>query len=229
MNPWIPLGGALALGILVKGHLTSAPKPAPITRKRGPQLSAAAWALLWSMAADLGTTPQVLAKVMYTESGLDPAARNPNGGAVGLNQFAPSGSRVPGHLGTFETFVPNLTPDQYRQLPAEAQLPYVEKFWKTKPASAMKTERDLYWVNFVPATYVPNAPASHDILAGLSPSLQSFIVKGNPGIAQGKSTILAGDLQSFLDRSTATGEFLDVLAQIAAHAPGQAIAMGGGV
>jgi hypothetical protein len=223
MNPWIPLGGALALGILVKGHLTSAPKPAPITRKRGPQLSAAAWALLWSMAADLGTTPQVLAKVMYTESGLDPARVNPNGGAVGVNQF------VPPTLAT----VTNLSPAQYGALPAEGQFPIVEKFWARMPRAAMKTERDLYWVNFTPATYKPGMPDSYDILAKFSngapvpASLRAQIVNGNPKIANGKPTILAGDLQAFLDKSTATGEFQDVLAQIAAHAPGQAIAMGG--
>lgn len=41
------------------------------------------------MSSDLGMNPRDLLLVMFLESGVDPSAKNPNGGATGLIQFMP--------------------------------------------------------------------------------------------------------------------------------------------
>lgn len=74
---------------------------------------------LWRMAQRLGLNADYIAAVMSHESGVNPAATNPKGGATGLIQFMPSTAVV---LGT--------TTDALRSMSAEEQLKYVERFFK---------------------------------------------------------------------------------------------------
>lgn len=73
------------------------------------------------------------------ESGLNPAAHNPNGDASGLIQFMPR---------TLEGY--GMSPEEMRSLSAEEQLPYIERF-----LSAYKNKRLDFMGRIHQALYVP--------------------------------------------------------------------------
>jgi hypothetical protein len=148
------------------------------------------WRALWSWAEELGTTPYVLGLLLFEESGMDPGIAN-SIGCVGLNQFCP---------GTFEYWVKDQTPDEYLQLSMAEQLDYIGAFWKSKPSKAMLTTRDLFWINFLPATWNPNATRATVVNdpAKLGAKYALQVAQGNPAIAQGRSVILAGDIDDYL-------------------------------
>lgn len=76
---------------------------------------------LVDMTTSLGMKPEDLISVMMSESGMNPAAYNPGGGASGLIQFMPSTLKAVGFPGTSA---------QFRQLTGEEQLPWIEKLIK---------------------------------------------------------------------------------------------------
>src|SRR6185312_6732211 len=147
-------------------------------------------AALVAGARELGVDPVGAAALLYVESGIHHAAVNPRGGAVGLNQFDPPTQVL--HYG-----FPSV--DAYKQSPACVQfVNAVLPFWKSLTSQfghgqTKFSARDLYWLNFLPATYVPNAPDSHIITS--NPAW----VTPNPGLANGKSYISAGDITRALD------------------------------
>jgi hypothetical protein len=125
--------------------------------------------------------PKGAAALMLSESGLVPSARN-SIGCVGINQLCGSSQRV---------FAP-LSVAQYRSLSASGQLPYVFRFWNSlnRKGAAWLSGRDLYWLNFLPATYVPGAPDSHVIVPP-----GSGYYAANASLDHGhKGYITAGDL-----------------------------------
>jgi len=92
----------------------------------------------------IGCDYRDLLAVMNSESGLNAAARNPNGGATGLIQFMPATARM---LGTTTEELTRMSPTQ--------QLDYVEKFFNTiKKQAGMDGKRlsgaDLYSLVFLP-------------------------------------------------------------------------------
>ena len=95
--------------------------------------------MLVAMAARLDTNADFIAAVMSVESGFNPQARNPNGGATGLIQFMPSTAK---RLGT--------TTDALFQMSAEEQLPWVEAYFKPF-VGRLHTVTDVYMTVFFPA------------------------------------------------------------------------------
>jgi hypothetical protein len=77
---------------------------------------------LVEMTTALGMKPEDLISVMTSESGMNPAAYNPSG-ASGLIQFMPGTLNSVGFPGT---------PDQFRQLSGEEQLPWIQKLIKNR-------------------------------------------------------------------------------------------------
>ena len=71
------------------------------------------------IAARLSVNPDHLMAIMWSESRLDPSARNPRGGAVGLIQFMPATAEG---LGT--------TAEKLLKMTGEEQLDYVELFFR---------------------------------------------------------------------------------------------------
>ena len=91
------------------------------------------------IAAKLGTDPNFLMAVMWSESGLNHRAVNPTGGATGLIQFMPNTARA---LGT--------TTEALRNMTNVDQLDYVLKYyWGYR--SKLKSFGDVYLVTFFPA------------------------------------------------------------------------------
>lgn len=96
---------------------------------------------LWRMASRLGLNADYIAAVMSHESGLNPAATNPKGGATGLIQFMPATAIA---LGT--------TTSALRDMSAEDQLKYVERFFKPYAAKIRPgVPGDYLMATFMPA------------------------------------------------------------------------------
>jgi hypothetical protein len=139
------------------------------------------WPALVRGARGLGVDPRTLAGVMLSESDLNPRAFNANGGAVGINQFMPA---------TLANVAPGLSSDIYRTLSASQQLAYALAFWRAlynaHPGAREGGARDLYWLNFLPATFVPHAP-------------DSYVLTRNPTtVAANPSLVLPGDSENVI-------------------------------
>jgi len=96
------------------------------------------------MATRLGVKPEWILAVMKNESGMDPKARNPNGGATGLIQFMPATARG---LGT--------STEALSKMSATEQLKYVEKYYSSFKGQ-IKSGTDLYLATFWPAAVGKN-------------------------------------------------------------------------
>jgi hypothetical protein len=200
---WVWIAGGVGAGVLVADVAWAAPNSNsggggggggsgvnyPMSTSQGGVANRTPedWQALWTWATKLGTTPDVIGITLFEESGMDPGAKN-SIGCVGLNQFCP---------GTYEYWV-NIPANEYLILSMAQQLDYIGAFWQSKPA--WSTARDLFWLNFVPATYVANADPS-TILNDpnkIGASLAASIASANPGIAQGQQYITAGMIDDYL-------------------------------
>lgn len=94
---------------------------------------------LVALASALHLSADALAGVMKIESGFNPAATNPTGGATGLIQFMPSTAE---RLGT--------TTAALRAMRAEDQLDYVAAYYRPV-ASRIVDDGDHYMATFFPA------------------------------------------------------------------------------
>lgn len=159
----------------------------PLPSDIDPQFPAA----LVAGAKELGVDPVGMAALLYIEGdGIRHEAVNPRGGAVGINQFDPPTQVL--HYG-FSSVA------EYRDSSACVQFERaVMPFWRsiTKQFGHGQTSfsaRDLYWLNFLPATYVPNAPEDHVITSNPA------YVTPNPGLSNGKPYIAASDITRALN------------------------------
>ncbi|SAL05796.1 Hemopexin [Caballeronia calidae] len=97
---------------------------------------------LKAVCGRLGCLPEDLLGVMESESSVQPWAQNANGKATGLIQFMPATLTGLGWTGG---------PDAFKQLSAEQQLPYVERFYHPYVGNLTSPGR-LYQATFLPAT-----------------------------------------------------------------------------
>lgn len=94
-------------------------------------------------------------KLLLHESGLDASIENEEG-YVGIFQIS-------------QAYLPNfkLTVDAFKALTAAQQVPFAARWWlsitKQFKASLPVSGRDLYWLNFLPASYLQGADDSHVI------------------------------------------------------------------
>lgn len=181
------------------------------------------WQALWSTAQQLGTTPQVIGLVLFEESGMDPGARNTNGypndptkWCGGVNQFCP---------GTYEYWV-NVPMTDYLTWSMAEQLVPIGNFWAAKPH--FTTSRDLFWLNFLPASYVEGADPSTVVN---DPSKMNAhyatvtVPASNPALfPNGKTVLTAGDIDDYLAAQAQAPGWQYALQQIAANAPSNVVA-----
>jgi hypothetical protein len=137
----------------------------------------------------LGVDPLDAAGLLISESTFSPAATN-SIGCVGLNQQCPGS----------QNFLGDMTVDQYTQLTVSQQLPYVFAFWQNwidQYGLGSISAAELYWLNFLPATFVPNSSSSYVISQQGDPWYSS-----NTGLdSTGSGTITLGDLQTAIDNA----------------------------
>jgi len=103
---------------------------------------------LQSIAKDLGVSTSNLLRIMEMESGMDPAARNPDTNARGLIQFKPKTA-----LSTF-----GKTADWIATLSAYDQLVYVWEFYRQNKLPKGASLGDMYLATFMPAALSQNKP-----------------------------------------------------------------------
>lgn len=103
---------------------------------------------LQSIAKDLGVSRSNLLRIMEMESGMDPAARNPDTNARGLIQFKPKTA-----LSTF-----GRTADWIATLSAYDQLLYVWEFYRQNKLPKGASLGDMYLATFMPAALSQNKP-----------------------------------------------------------------------
>lgn len=114
-------------------------------------------------AADIATAldgishvaaPRDALKIMLGESGLNPAS-------VAYKDSKPVAGGVFGLLVSQTQNLTGMSFDDWIRLSAAQQIPYAVKFWKGLTsrfgASFPVSARDLYWLNYLPATYVAGA------------------------------------------------------------------------
>lgn len=98
-----------------------------------------------SMSKNLGIRPEDALLVFFIESNLNPAISNPDGGAIGINQFYGS---------TFDKYVgsKNISKKEYSQFSASEQLPFIESFLKDSIGNRKNlNSAKIYISNFLPA------------------------------------------------------------------------------
>jgi hypothetical protein len=155
-----------------------------------------------ALASSLGgiVEPRDAVKVMLNESGLDPTAVNrQNGEPVAAGVFQLLVSQIPTETG--------MSFDEWIKLSAAQQIPYAAKSWRDKATSngtsTPISARDLYWLNYLPATYVPGASDDYQFVR----SDDTYLPRGgdwthaagfytqNTGLDHGnKGYITAGDM-----------------------------------
>lgn len=149
---------------------------------------------LSEVAASLGMSPADLLAVLLCESGLNPQAGNHVDGdkkkpvqAKGLNQLTPG---VVGMAGMTKEFWKN----EYHNLSAEEQLPYVERFYKSAYKGKYTSATQAYVVNFAPA-HVGSAGNLDHVLYDSKDAKHPEYYEQNKGLDQGKKgTITVGDM-----------------------------------
>jgi hypothetical protein len=110
-----------------------------------------------AIADRLGFTPDWLMAVMYSESGFNPAIKNPMGGATGLIQFMPATAKW---LGT--------STDELAKMSRARQLDFVELYfskWGKKTLGKVKEFADLYLLTFYPKALIDAWPDSRQFSA----------------------------------------------------------------
>lgn len=143
---------------------------------------------LWRVAARLDLNPNYMAAVMSHESGFNPSATNPNGGATGLIQFMPTTARALG-----------ITTQALRDMSAGDQLKYVERFFASY---AKKIRKDVPG-DYLMATFMPAFIGQ--------PTDTVLFTRGDVGYTQnagfdhaGKGTITIGDVTTDVDKIVAS-------------------------
>ena len=111
---------------------------------------------------------------------------------MGLNQQCPGS----------QNFTSDYSTSQYTALTVSQQLPYVFAFWQnwlSQYGLLTISARDLYWLNFLPATYVPYSPDSYVISSQGDPWYSS-----NTSLdPTGSGEITAGDLMNAISNAEA--------------------------
>lgn len=142
---------------------SSAPALSSAGAKASTSLPDSFYRKLATTAQNMGASPSDLLLVLYSESGLNPAAANHVDGdpnkpiqAKGLNQITPVAIPASGMTKDFWK-------NDYDALSAEEQLPYVEKYFKSMYSGPYTNPDQIYVVNFAPA-YVKKAQDRNAVL-----------------------------------------------------------------
>ena len=170
---------------------------------------------LYAVAAQLNSEPLNLAMSLYMESNIKASIQNLQGlPYYGINQMSAANLHAMG-----------ITPEEYLKLPASQQLcHYVFPFWKSIMAQhhlSQLSARDIEWLNYVPAYYVPNAPDDHVIMNSANPNYNKGFDHGNKGY------ITAGDIGTSVANACKGNRWLAIQAAILAGNPGIVGGVGG--
>ena len=159
---------------------------------------------LKDICSRLGCDPVDLLSVMMSESGVKATAHNPNGDASGLIQFMPDTLKRLGWTAGDAAF---------RQLSAEDQLPYVEKYFTPYIAQGLTSAARIYQVTFLPATL--NLGSEPDTVICQQGGLNSFAYAPNKGFdTNNDGAITVGELQAAINRNTKGARWNEIISRL---------------
>jgi Transglycosylase SLT domain len=143
------------------------------------------------------TDPETYLVVWCSESGLDPSAVNASGGARGLNQMMPETLRGLG------------APADFEALPAEEQLPWIEKLIAIREhlnGGPFESAARYYHANFFPLTMARGRTPDTIVVAADAPDARERAAYVSNRIldADGDGRITLADLAAVLARVRAT-------------------------
>ncbi len=145
------------------------------------------WASVFVAGCEtIGAAPLDVAGILIGESSWNPGAENSQN-CVGLNQICPV---------SYGIFSSDYSVSDYLNLSVSEQLPYVFAYWQQEMANAgisSVSGRDLYWLNWVPALFVPGSSDDYVIQQQGDPYYSADLDIG------GKGYITAWDLQTRID------------------------------
>jgi hypothetical protein len=181
---------------------------------------------LVEVASSVGMRPEDILNVMAMESSLDPSARNPAGGAVGLIQIMPKYLSGLGFHGT---------PQDFAKSPPEEQLKYVEKLikenMKLNGGRPFGDATQYYVSNWLPAALkIPGVQQrnSNTIIASKNPTephipnvsigQEQKYYEANKGLdSDHDGNITYGDLARKLANARQSGAYQKALANLQTH------------
>ena len=141
---------------------------------------------------------------MMSESGVKATAHNPNGDASGLIQFMP---KILVGLGWTSG------PDAFRELSAEEQLPFVEKFFTPYVPKGLSSAARLYQATFLPATL--DLGSEPNTVICQQGGINSFAYGPNKVFDRdGDGAITVGELQAAIDRNTQGPRWAEIVARL---------------
>lgn len=168
-----------------------------------------------AISQDLGMNPRDLLLVMFFESGLNPAAKNPHGGATGLIQFMPATLKGMG-----------VNPKGFGNKSATEQLDYVKQYIKGKQGvmngQPFTSATQYYHANFFPATLVrwkgsdPFKNRNVPVVSANSSSQQERAAYKENRVLDynGDGVISVGDLTNTLMKAEQSPQFKQALSQL---------------
>lgn len=138
----------------------------------------------------LRVEPLDLLGVMMAESNVKANARNPVSDASGLIQFLPS---------TLASLGWTDTPDAFRQMSADDQLPYVEAYFQPYVHFGLDSAARVYQVVFLPSSL--SLGSSFDTVIAEKGGLNAAVYDRNRGLDTNfDSVITVGELQQAIER-----------------------------
>jgi len=148
--------------------------------------------------------PLDLLGVMMNEIGVKANARNPTSNASGLIQFLPSTLAGLGYPDT---------PDDFRQLNADEQLPYVEAFFQPYVHFGLNSAARVYLAVFLPSALKQN-PNNKTMIAQKG-GLNAAIYDQNRGLdANFDGKITVGELQQAIERHYNSARWQEIAARL---------------
>lgn len=156
-------------------------------------LSDAFFADLVSVGKSLSIDPLDMLGVMLFESDVRASAQNPSSKATGLIQFMP---------GTLSGLGWTSGPDSFRQVSAENQVPWVERYFAPYARAGLSSVGRVYQAVFLPASLV-YAKNAGDVVAAASGPYSAAYESNKVFDPAGKGSITVQDLTDAVGRAKA--------------------------
>lgn len=148
--------------------------------------------------------PMNLLGVMMAESNVKANAKNPTSNASGLIQFLPSTLK---HLGWTDS------PEAFRRLDADEQLPYVEAHFKPYAHFGLDTAARVYQVVFLPSSL--SLGSSMNTIIAKKGGLNAAVYDRNRGLDTNlDGTIRVGELQQAIERHYNSARWREIVQRL---------------
>jgi hypothetical protein len=160
-------------------------------------LDAEFWPSLWKLAAASQTRPEVFLTVWFAESGLDPKARNPKTGCIGLNQTCAAEIGGPGFPSSAQAF---------QAADASGQLDWIAPQvldQVRRNGGGFRSAARYQQANWLPAT-LDSAKAPNDVIAGAGGPFAAAYRDNATFDVHKRGSITLADLGDYLEQVVTT-------------------------